>query len=223
MRGSRLNLVRVTDKTFPSARQLLRWAREDLQRLEASGHAFLRDQPYLPVIEAIPESSDKILKFRMAAVPDEICKLASHALWDIKHALDHATYAAARTIKGGDVGDIHFPVGSHPNDLNARLEHIPKGETDPRYPAGLHDIFRSFQPYPTGNGYSGGRDEFITLSKLANTMKHAIPLVAVPRLDIASLEDRGALHKVFMDPPRPHRRVGWREGGANHRDDQGKS
>lgn len=188
----------MTDKTFPSARQLVRWAREEVERLDSASEAFLDSDPYTPVLDADPETGDVFFKLRMAVVPDEICKLASHALWDIKHALDHATCAAARVITGGDVGDLHFPIAAHPNDLEAKLRHIPKGEIAPRYPAGLHDTFRSFEPYPTGDGYPGGGDEFVRLSKLANTTKHAIPLATVPRFDIASLEDTGALHKVFM-------------------------
>jgi hypothetical protein len=188
----------VTGKSFPGARQLLRWVHEDLQSLEAASHAFLGSQPYTPVFEPDPESGDVFLKLRMAAVPDEICKLASHALWDIKHALDHATCSAVRSIKGEDIGDLHFPIASHPNDLEAKLRHIPKSGAEFRYPAGLHDIFRSFEPYPTGNGYAGGCDEFVALSKLANTTKHAIPLAAVPRFDIAHLSDTGGCYKIFL-------------------------
>jgi hypothetical protein len=177
---------------FSSARQLLRWANEDIKSLEAASETFLRNNPYSFRTEFDSETGETLLKLKMAPVPNEICKLASHALWDIKHALDHATCAAVVAAGGTQDVDIHFPIRSHLNDFNSALKATVKKSTALKYPALLHDTLRSFEPYPTGNGYSGGSDDFCALSKLANTTKHSIALAAVPQFDIASISDSGA-------------------------------
>jgi hypothetical protein len=204
--ASRVNLAkrRLNDAVaadFSSALSLLRWAREDIQDLEAATKGFLDSCPYTFFHEADPDSKNPFLKARMAEVPDEICKLASHALWDIKHALDHAVCAAVRAIRGPEIPDLHFPVANHPNDLEAKLRHIPKGETLPRYPVELHNFFRACEPYPTSDTYPGGGDEFVTLNKLANTTKHAVALGANARPILAGLSSTsmGGLIKVYLD------------------------
>lgn len=189
----------VADDRFSSARTLLRWAREDIQDLDLKAEAFLRSAPYAPFIEPDPETGNVFFKVRMTQVPDEISKLASHALWDIKHALDHATCSAVRAIYGSGIGDIHFPVASHPNDLQAKLRHVPKGQVNPKYPVELHNLFGSFEPYPTSNKYVGGGDEFIALSKLANSTKHSVSLGAAARSHLAGAEGIGGIIKLYLD------------------------
>ena len=70
-------------------------------------------------------------------------------------------------------------------------------------------MFKSFEPYPTGNGYSGGGNEFVALSKLANSTKHAVALTAIPRFDIASLAGTGGLIRIFMRWGEPDRVGFW--------------
>lgn len=184
---------------FSSARTMLRWAREEIQNLDSATRAFLALTPYTLFTEPDPKSGKQFIKVAMTTVPDEICKFASHALWDIKHALDHAAFAAVRAVRGDKVGDIHFPIASHPQDLEKKLTHIPLKQLLPRYPIELHGVFRNFEPYPTGGGYSGGGDEFIALSKLANTTKHALALGTGVRPQLLGAQITGGIVELFAD------------------------
>lgn len=183
---------------FSSARRLLNWAREDVQELESASRAFLSGDAYEIVQEIDSEAGETLVKLRTNPVPDYIIKLASHALWDTKHALDHAACAAVRAFRGDSVEDIHFPIASHPNDLEHRLTHIPKNKTEPRYPAVLHQTFRDFEPYPTSDKYTGGGDEFVALSKLANDTKHSIALGTLPTAVIAAAKGVGMPMRIFQ-------------------------
>jgi hypothetical protein len=144
------------------------------------------------------EPAHVAFKIRIAPVPDKLCKLASHVLWDIKHAADHATYAAIRAVTDADPGDVHFPVCSHPNDLHARLN-----GPNSKYPVALRPLFASFEIYPTGDGYAGGNDAFVQLSKMANSTKHAIPLVASPQFQIAGARAIGKIGGARLYYPNP--------------------
>ncbi len=189
----------LAETGFASARALLRWANESIQEADVAANAFLDGHPYTGFFDTNPQTGEKLVKVRMANVPDQVCKFASHALWDIKHALDHATSSAVREIYGNATSDVHFPIGSHLNDLNSKLAHVPKGATAPKYPVALHELFRSFEPYRCGDGYAGGSDDFCTLSKLANSTKHSVALATAPRPQIVQMKGTGGLMKFFPD------------------------
>lgn len=184
---------------FSSARALIRWAREDIQQLELESEFFLSGESYEIIEEPEPVSGDTLIKARMAPVPDQLCKLASHALWDLKHALDHATFAAVQAIRGREAAEVYFPICSHPNDLEARLRSTPKGQSQLRYPTELHDVFRKLEPYPTSDQYVGGGDEFIAISRLANSTKHAIALRTGARTSVAGARGVGGIVRIFTD------------------------
>lgn len=172
---------------FEGARELIRWAREDIQELKVLTKRFAEDgDAYHQFVEFDPEAGDYALKVRVADVPSALRKRATFALWGIKHALDHAMRAAIMEITGGDPGDVHFLFSSHPNDMRARL-HGPNS----KYPLAIRPLIESFQIYPTGDGYAGGNDPFCELSKLANTSKHGVALSARPRAQLTGISGVG--------------------------------
>lgn len=187
---------------FESARTLLRWASVDIQNFYLSEQAFIDDAPYEVFTELDADTGHHFLKARMAKVPDELCKLASHALWDIKHSLDHATCAAVRKIYGPDIDDIHFPIRSHLNSFESALRATMKvaGAEVLKYPVQLHDVLRRLEPYPTSDSYSGGSDEICALSKLANDTKHSVSLSATASVGILGMKAIGGLIKFFPEP-----------------------
>lgn len=160
---------------FSSAREMLGWVGEGLSEFQAAVQAFSTNGDSYSLVQDFNEDGTEItLKVRIPALPNNLRKLATHAIWDIKHALDHATHAAVSLIVGGDPGDIHFPVASHPNDLRAKL-YGPKS----KFPPELRDTFNGFECYPTGHGYPSGNDLVVVFNGLANTSKHAVALSAV--------------------------------------------
>jgi hypothetical protein len=184
---------------FASARDLLRWAREEVQKFDSVAEGFVSGNPYSQVREIDPQAGQLVLKLRVAPVPDELRKLASHALWDLKHALDHATCAAILTVTGRAADDVHFPWSSHPRDLEFKLSHVSKRYPDGKYPAVLRDVFRGFEPYPSGDGYAGGSDELCLFSKMCNTTKHAVALSAVARSHMAGFRTIDPMIRMFVD------------------------
>ncbi len=135
--------------------------------------------------EVDADSQSEQLKLIVPPLPDKLRKLATNALWEIKHAADHAVRAACDLVGGGEPGKVYFPVGSHPANLAERVQN------NPRYPAPLHELLEGFQIYPRGNSYPGGNDEFCALSKLANSTKHAVSLVAMPEVHLSSIRMEG--------------------------------
>lgn len=184
-----------------SARDLIRWAREDAESFDAGNDIYFAGNPYAYLFEDDPKTGHVFLKIGVAPIPDELRKLASHAIWDLKHSLDHATYAAILAVTGAPpIKDTYFPWCDHPNALETKLTR-PDKDGIVKYPPVLHDLFRSFEPYPTGQGYAGGNDQFVALNKLANTSKHAVVL----RPGTRSFLDRfqGAAHTsglVYITP-----------------------
>lgn len=157
---------------------LLSWAREDAEDFDSIAQAFFDTQPYEAFGEVDPDTGEVTQKIRILDPPSELRKLAAHVLSDLKHALDQAAFAASAALLSRPPDTLYFPVASHPNDLNAKLQ-------NGAYPVELHATFKALEPYPTGNGYSGGSDDFCALSKMANTSKHVVAVSAVPRINLA--------------------------------------
>lgn len=179
---------------FSSARQLVRWAREDIKQFDTVCQGFLGSNKSHSVFTDVDLDAGRMdLKLRVAPVPDELRKLASHALWDIKHALDHAMYAAAYAVLGRDPGDLHFLTGTSLNNLRSRL-YGPKS----KYPPELRPLIESFEHYATGDSYSGGDDGICKLSKLANNSKHAVALATNPRSFVRRLSGTGKVGGARM-------------------------
>jgi len=79
-----------------------------------------------------------------------------------REAWNQAVYAACVSIeKVPSKGNLHFPWRSSPSDLNETLKRGP-------IPSEFWDVIRGEEPYPTGDGYTGGNDAIKEISKLAN-------------------------------------------------------
>lgn len=184
---------------FDSARDLLDWACEDIVDFDAAVETFLDLKPYEVIGEFDAKAGHNVIKVRFATVPASLRKLASHAVWDLKHALDHAMWAAITLVRGRPAGDVHFLWSSHPNDLKSRLAATSKRNPDGKYPPELWDFIQGLEPYPSGDGYSGGSDELIAFSKMANSTKHAVALVAAPRARVTHMETQSPIVRAYLD------------------------
>lgn len=186
---------------YSSARTLVRWSLESVDELANVARAFHGRLEERIFLEPDADGQRHFVRLRLEPVPDYCCKLASHALFDAKHALDHATHAAIKAIYPDLDAEVHFPIVSHPNDLEARLlaEIGPKDHRVPKYPEPLAGIIRASEPYPKGGGYSGGGDEFVILNRLANVGKHAVRLRTSARPHLAGAHATGGLVKLYLD------------------------
>ena len=161
---------------FTSARELVNWAREDANDLDLAEQIFFGGHPYTRLREFDAKAGHDVLKLRVPAVPSHMRKLATHAVWSLKHALDHATCSAILAVTGQTPEEVTFPFVSHRNALEGRLTAVSKRHPKGKYPLELLPLFRRFEPYPTSDGLIDGSDELCAISRMANASKHSVGL-----------------------------------------------
>lgn len=149
----------------------LRWAREAIQEFDAAKAAFFQSGPYAEFTDVDPETGNKILKIKLTApLPPILCRKATESMMNTRHAFDKILYAGSVVIGNPIRRKCNFPWRSCPSDLERTLQH--KNSLIPR---DFWDVLRRQEPYPTGDGYSGGNDAIRELSKMANR-KHTVGL-----------------------------------------------
>jgi hypothetical protein len=149
---------------FDSPKRRLARGKDHARKLEKRVATFLKNIPYEKIIEKDADGFE-LHKLRMVKpVPDICTHYAAEALEALRSALDQTGYTAA-VLAGTDKPKMaKFPFG----DTAADVENdIRRGCTD--LPPDIVAIFRSFQPYKTGNGSA-----LWTLNKLRNATHTAL-------------------------------------------------
>jgi hypothetical protein len=135
--------------------------------------------------ELNPKTEMMELKVRFSPVPHRIRGLANNIIKDLRDALDQATFAATLHITGSArKRSAHFPFGSSPDDLDTAITRNQCKDI----PRELYSILKGFEPYPTGDGYSGGNNFLRLLGKISGPHKHRITLA--PAVNMAKSEIR---------------------------------
>jgi hypothetical protein len=195
------------EEAFESPRLLLATARKDSQQLKALLDGFFHnpDPPCRIIVE--PKFGGVVCYAEVIRKPRSEMRLVSYTIVNnLRNALDHALYGASRALGQTKPEKTNFPFRGSPADL----EHVFTAKGMCRdVPSALHDVLRSFQPYPKGNGYAGGDDALIHLNRLANPNKHQVALSIQPTLrdntlSAAVVSSPGALI-VPIVPPRWNR------------------
>ena len=167
-----MNGVSSPDR-FESPKALLSWAYEDIQRFKELEGLFFDNEPYERIVEFDEEMGRDAHRIRFVkAVPDEMRKLASHIINDLRHSLDQAFVIAARHF-GWEPSKkqtfIYFPWATCRSDLEGRLRLIPKE---------IHGILFEAQPYPAQGDSTGGNDAIRQLGTIAGPNKHEAVLTS---------------------------------------------
>ena len=183
---------------FDTPKEHVAWAREAINELHSEFLKFFAPRPRPPfveerephgtVVDIDPDTGHHVYKFKILdTLPRALTRKATETLNNIRHSFDQTVYAACVTIgKVPKKGNIVFPWRSNPIDLQRTLE---KGTI----PSELWDAIKRQEPYPTGNGYTGGNDIVREIAKLANG-KHNIGLTITPMIVSVS-------HPTIISPP----------------------
>jgi hypothetical protein len=150
---------------FVSPRELLGWAKEAIDEIDAVCRAFFEGNPGTHVIEPYSEPGYELYKFRLTRpLPLAVARKATEALNNIRLSFDQAYLSGLRAC-GVSVAakTLHFPWAQDPADLERRLGEVPES---------LRPIFRGVQPYPRGNAYPGGNDDIRAMAQISGRNKH---------------------------------------------------
>lgn len=165
-----------------SEKYLVRWARAKVEELEQRCDAFLTDQStYAVVVERDPEAKKQIHKIVLQKpLPWELRGIASDTVKNLRDALDQACLHSTQRInaflnRARRGKRTHFPFGENPMDFDKVLAGE-SGRQSKDIAAELHPILRSFQPYPRGEGYSGGNDRLRHIGRVSGPNKHDLTL-----------------------------------------------
>ncbi|HEY0412683.1 MAG TPA: hypothetical protein VGD66_06050 [Allosphingosinicella sp.] len=189
----------VDSDPFESPKLLVSGAREDIDQFESGEGAFFGPGDVgVTVQEVDPKTKYTFVKFRITkAIPTVLRRRANNILNDLRHALDQALFAAARIVLKEDPGDVHFPFATSPKDLEGRLKATRKGAGVLKIPVALHDVIRSFEPYPRGNGHDGGDDLLRLLGAVSGPNKHQFTIgIGVNASLIRHIKTDGRFYKL---------------------------
>lgn len=108
-------------------------------------------------------------------VPDEMRKLASHIINDLRHSLDQGFVIASKffgwTPIPKKVKFIYFPWSSSRRDLEGTLARW-------QIPSEIHQILFEAEPYRAADDGTGGNDIVRQLGKIAGPNKHEAVLTS---------------------------------------------
>ena len=158
---------------FESPKFLLNWVDEEVLHLESVINGIITEGDYLAVVtDHDSESGYNIIKVRLTKpLPIGIRGRVNNILKNLRDALDQAVFQAAVQIRGGNPRASHFPFGESPDDLENSLS-LRKSSQCKDIPPELYPILRSFEPYPTGDAYTGGNDFLRALGRITGPHKH---------------------------------------------------
>jgi hypothetical protein len=193
--------VPSVEESFESPRLLLSSAREDFNRLNSLFEAFFRDNPYRLGVDRKPNASKAVFCAEIIKKPTAEMRLLTYSIVnDLRNALDQAVYGASSALGQTSLDNVHFPFRDSPRDFERVF--TGKGRCSD-VPVELHGILRSFEPYPTGNAYSGGDDRLIHLNRLANPNKHRVALrIQLVVRGLVKVHVVAAPDSIRIPPPR---------------------
>ena len=158
---------------FESAKSLVEGFQENLDAFNAAISDFFQKEPCVPAIEYNQDRTEELHKIVLTAQPPQsMRRLVNRSFGDIRNALDQALFAASYIILGKRPKNIHFPFGESPTDFDA-VFNFKRYKSIPRE---LIPILKTFEPYPAGEGYTGGNSVLKALNVLVQPAKHEIML-----------------------------------------------
>lgn len=111
------------DNPFDSPRILLQEAKEHIARVELGAEAFLNNKGNIGGTEVDPKSGEILLYVQFASgIPMRINMDVKAAARDLRDALDHAVYASAVVISGGDPEKTKFLVADTTDGIQQAIK-----------------------------------------------------------------------------------------------------
>ena len=167
----------MSDDPFESAEFEAAWGAKKAQDLRALRESFfVQDETCVRVTEFNPQTGKYEIKMKLTKpLPIEARGIVADALRSFRNALDQAVFAATVVIKGKGNRRCHFPFGENPDDLEDSLSRR-KAPQCRGIPEELFPVLRTCEPYPRGDGYTGGNDALKALGRVSGPHKHEVTL-----------------------------------------------
>ena len=127
----------------------------------------------------------KEFKVKIAPLPHRVRGLTNNIIKDLRDALDQATNAASFYVSGTYRRNRHFPFASSPDDFDVAV----RKNTCKDIPTSLHSILKGYEPYPTGDGYSGGNNFLRMLGRISGPHKHRFTVITKVTKDDVKIGD----------------------------------
>jgi hypothetical protein len=183
---------------FGPAEESISWAKNDLADFQAVGAKFFTSEK-IAIVEEVDEGSGLVYTIMrlFEDIPQSVLKRhAVSALLNTRNSFDQAVNIAGRFITRSGF-KRNFPWSASLTDLeNHRLKDFPEQ---------LRGPIKLQEPYPRGDGYTGGNDLIRALARLSNN-KHSIGFTidAMGGLDTNSdliFTGSGHVRRVIFLPP----------------------
>jgi hypothetical protein len=186
------------DEAFESPRLLLSSAREQLDRLNPVAQSFFASTPYRFAVDRDSDPAQSVHYVEIIRPPPpELRLLTYRVVNDLRNALDQAVYAASAALGRTKLDHVVFPFRQNPRDLDHALS---KGQCRD-VPVELHDLIRSFEPYPRGNGYPGGDNNLRAFGNVSNPNKHSVALrVGINATELIIHSLGGGAYSIPVNP-----------------------
>lgn len=176
------------DSFFETPSETIGWGKEAIEEIKVAFRAFCSDRENLREIKEVDlETGYETVKVKVfKPLPSTIRRKFTEALCNIRHSFDQSVYGACWAIGKRPKDSIYFPWATTPTDMDARLG--ANSSKPPKIPCQFWPTLRGFEPYFTGNGYSGGKDVIRSLAKIANR-KHTVSLQLFPNIAGTTIND----------------------------------
>lgn len=156
--------MQISDQ-FESPRALLKRGREQIEEAGQLIRSFFERKPYTRVIDIDRETAQEVHKVRLTAnIPGAVRVAVKDASSNLRDALDHAIYAAAVCLVGGDPDNTGFPFARDAAGVQGELN----GPRLKGNPPELRPLLASFEPHEGGNKLLCG------LNRIRNPNTHRI-------------------------------------------------
>lgn len=154
---------------FEPALDSIEWANSAIEEFDTLARDFFHSDCAEFFTEFDPKTGENVFKVRIVKpLPVALRRKATEALVTTRHAFDQATFAARNLTSGFSTKGVNYPWAQNPVDMKRLLK--ARG-IDER----LWDVFAAQEPYPRGNGHSGGNNVVRALATIANN-KHTVGL-----------------------------------------------
>lgn len=154
------------ENAFESPYQLVARAKEHIADFVSCDNRVIRDNQNWSLFQQIdPKTGDKITQAKFATrALKPLAPIINDVAYNLRSALDHAVYASAVAVSGGDP-TTKFPFGDTEADF---LRDIKKSRLTKSVPATILKMICAFQPYEAGN------KTLWALNKLRNRKGHRV-------------------------------------------------
>ncbi|RWN51902.1 hypothetical protein [Mesorhizobium sp.] len=140
--------MNVSIDHFESAKLQIERGREHIKDAETRIKAFFSREPYATVVDKDAQTGQQSHKIRLTEkLPPNVRGIVKDASSNLRDALDHAVYANAVALIGGDPSDTGFPFANDDAGVTGELN----GRRLRGNPVEIRPLLASFKPYPAGN------------------------------------------------------------------------